>query len=244
MTAYGASFTATPTSNAVPQPLVLGSSYVALPCTTPSTKVAFTPPKTPELVLNGNAQTLDAAALFPILNVDPTTYTSALDAWGLLFRCGAGLSARFGNVRSAVSLTGMAIALTPGQLYTLFIVGAAQATDRYTLWQAAAPSSLVTAPELALPDSALIITLGAGSLVSFSSMPSAEVLLELGALEAILDRPLAADGSRIPLNGAAIVRRTRDASGITIAAASTLTPNLPSSIALVAENALIPVFFT
>jgi hypothetical protein len=242
-TLYGQILNATP--NAAPEPvlLTLGISFVAIPCTAPPATFTIGTALSLEVAVAGNAPFVEAATLFPILTASPGAFPDPDAAWGLSVAVGAGLTARFGTLTSPVPLGGAIFALTGASLFGVLLVGATSATDRYTLWESpASPSPLPpTWPDLAFPPAQVAIAIDAGALIGFNLTPTQETVEEFGQLTALLDRPVGADGSRIAISGVALVVRARTAGSIALEIASTLTSNPAEALALMAENALIPV---
>jgi hypothetical protein len=98
-----------------------------------------------------------------------------------------------------------------------------------------------TQPPLARPPSHVTLDLGPGALVSFSAAPDQEISIAAGTLNALLDRPVDSGGQRIALQEPALSIRVHTATSITVDIGSVLTPTAKTSLALMAENALIPV---
>ena len=98
-----------------------------------------------------------------------------------------------------------------------------------------------TQPPLARPPSQITLDLGPGALISFSAAPDQEISIAAGTLNALLDRPVDSGGQRIALQGPATFIRLHTATSITVDVGSVLTPAAKTSLALIAENALIPV---
>jgi len=240
---YGQTVNALPQAGASPVLLTLGLPYVALPCAVSPGTLGIASSASLELKLAGSAPLIEGAVLFPIVAATPGSFPTAADAWGLSLALGAGLTARFGTVTAPVPLGGAIVALTGAHLFGVLVVGAAIATDRYTLWVSPAPPSPLppTQPQLAFPPAQFTIALDTGTLIGFSLTPAQEIVEETGVLSALLDRPIWADGSRIAIAGIALALRVRTATEVALEIASALTPNPAASLALMAENALLPV---
>ncbi|MBV8067192.1 MAG: hypothetical protein JO113_04380, partial [Candidatus Eremiobacteraeota bacterium] len=250
-TIYGQTVNATPQAGAEPVLVTLGLPFVAVPCTVPPGTFTASSSASLELTVAGSAPLVEAGLLFPILDATPGAFPDPVDAWGLSLAVGGGLTARFGTLVAAVPLGGAIIALTGAQLLGVLVIGATGATDRYMLWVSPAPPNPPppTQPQLAFPPAQLTMSLGAGALldykltplVGFHLTPAQEMIEELGLLSAFLDRPIAADGSRIAIGGLALAVRARTATRVLLEIASALTPDPSAMLALMAENAFVPV---
>lgn len=242
-TLYGQTVNATPQTGATAVLVTLGVPYLALPCTVPHETFTIGSSASLELTVAGSAPLTQAGVLFPIVTATPGAFPATVSGWGLSIALGPGMTARFGSLSSPVPLGGAVFALTDAQLFGVLSVGATSATDRYTLWESPAPPSPLppTQPQLAFPPAQVTIAITNGVLVGFSLNPTQETIAELGILSALLDRPIASDGSRFTIAGIALAVRARTASEITLQIASALPPNPSASLALMAENALIPV---
>jgi len=241
-TLYGQTVTLEP-EVAAPLEVDFTTPHVALPCKVDQTKFTVGLSKSTDFRVFGTAPIVSGGVEFPIIDAAPNALPDPADAWGIIVVTGAGLSARFGTQTKAQPLAGASFALTPARLVGLVATGAARIHQRYALWKTPPPPSPLppTRPPLALPESEIIFDSAGGSLVAFSSTPTQELVLVPGVLDARVDRPVGADGVRIALQGPALLSRSHTATAVTIDVLSTLTPLAPSSIALIARNALIPV---
>jgi hypothetical protein len=241
-TVYGQTITLTPAAGPTPVDLNLTAPYVAIPCIFPQTEFTVSTSTSPEIVLAGTAPILGASVVFPIYNEAPASLPQPSDAWGIAIETGPGLSATIAPLTAALALAGALFVLTPERLIGLLANGANRARGSYLLWPAAAsPPSLPPArPQLALPQSQITLDFAQHALVAFSADPNQEITMASCALTAILDRPLDGSGQRLPLAGPAVVIRSHTASSIWVEVGSTLTRRA-TSLALIAENALVPV---
>jgi hypothetical protein len=241
-TIYGQTVKLISASSPIPRDLEFTTPHVAIPCLTALTTFTVSKSTSPEIVLAGAAPILGASVVFPIYNGAPASLPPPADAWGIAIATGPGLSATLAPLTAALTLAAAAFALTPVRLVGLVTNGANRARETYLLWPPApAPSPLPPAqPPLALPQSQITLDLASGALVAFSADPTQELTIAAGALTAILDRPLDASGQRLPLAGPALLTRIHTASSIVVEVGSTLTQGV-TSLALIAENALVPV---
>jgi hypothetical protein len=241
-TIYGQTVKLISASSPIPRDLEFTTPHVAIPCLTALTTFTVSKSMSPEIVLAGAAPILGASVVFPVYNGAPASLPPPADAWGIAIATGPGLSATLAPLTAALTLAAAAFALTPVRLVGLVTNGANRARETYLLWPPApAPSPLPPAqPPLALPQSQITLDLAPGALVAFSADPTQELTIAAGALTAILDRPLDASGQRLPLAGPALLTRIHTASSIVVEVGSTLTQGA-TSLALIAENALVPV---
>jgi hypothetical protein len=245
-TIYGQTVTLAPVSAPATR-VELPTPFAAVPCT-PS-PAAFTPTGSvsTEFGVSGSASVVTGGVLFPIVTLGsavPSALPDPADAWGVAVGLTAGLQVRLGSVPAPVRLAGAVLALTPARLVG-FAALQGRARKRYGLWTTPPPLPIVKAratfPDVALPQPEVTLDLPVGSGVGFNMTTTAEAVLAAGAIDAILDRPVAADGSPIALAGPALELRTLSSAGIAVAIGSPLSPDAVTSIALDAPNAIIPV---
>jgi hypothetical protein len=217
---------------------------VAIPCKIAQTVFTVANSTSPEVVMAGTAPIVGAGVVFPVLNAaTPGALPAPADAWGIVVATGPGLSATVTPLPGPLLLAGSSFALTPVRLVGLIANAAARARETYLLWAPTPPPSPLppTQPPLALPPPQIIFDVGPGGLVSFSADPNQEIRIAGGTLDAVLDRPLDGGGQRTPLAGPALLTRVHTAASITVDVGSPLGPLGNFMMALVAENAVIPV---
>jgi hypothetical protein len=241
-TIYGQNVTLKPAASPTPVDLNFTRPHVAIPCTVTQTKFTVSKSTSPEIVLAGAAPILGASVVFPIYDAAPASLPQPADAWGNAIATGPGLSATIAPLTAALPLAAAAFALTPVRLVGLVANGANRARETYLLWPSTPPPSPLppAQPQLALPQSQITLDIASGALVAFSADPTQELTIAAGALTAILERPLDARGQRLPLAGPALLTRIHTAGSIIVDVGSTLTQGA-TSLALIAENALVPV---
>jgi hypothetical protein len=243
-TFYGQSLSLTPAPSPTPVELNFTTAHVAIPCNVAQTTFTVARSASPEVVMAGNAPIVGSGVVFPILNAaSPRALPEPGDAWGIVVVTGAGLAATIAPLTAPLALASASFALTPVRLVGLVANGAARARESYLLWVSPPPPSPAppTQPTLALPPSQIALDLSPGAPISFSAAPDQEITIALGTLGALVDRPVDAGGHRIVLQGPALSVRIHTAASITVEVGSNLTPTAPTSLALIAENALIPV---
>ena len=241
-TIYGQTVTLMPAASPTPVDLVIGTPHVAVPCITAQTTFTVSTSTSPEIVMAGTAPILGVSVVFPIYDAAPASLPQPADAWGIAIGVGPGLSVTIAPLTEPLALAGAVFALTPAHLLGLVLNGANRARETYLLWPSTAPPSPLppARPQLALPQSQITLDLAPLALVAFSADPTEEMTIALGTLTAILDQPLDANGQRLPLAGPALATRIHGATSVIVEVGSTLTPGT-TSLALVGENALVPV---
>jgi hypothetical protein len=241
---YGQALSLSPAPSPVLAELDFTTPHVAIGCNCAQATFTVAQSTSPEVVLAGQAPIVGAGVVFPVLAAaTPLALPAPGDAWGIVVVTGAGLRAKITPLTAPLALAGASFALTPVRLVGLVANGAARARESYLLWASPPPPSPLppTQPTLARPPSQITLDLGPGALVAFSAAPDQEITIAAGALDAVLDRPLDASGQRIALQGPALFTRVHTAAAITVDVGSVLTPTAPTSLALIAENALIPI---
>jgi hypothetical protein len=243
-TIYGQALALTPAASPTVAELNFTTPHVAISCDCTQSTFTVAQSSSPEIVMAGKAPIVGTGVVFPILNATtPNALPAPDDAWGIVVVTGGGLSATIAPLTVPLSLGGASFALTPARLVGLVANGAGRAQESYLLWAAPAQPSPVptTQPPLARPASQVTLNLGPGALIAYSAAPDQEISTAAGTLNALLDRPVDSGGQRIALQGPALCVRTRTATSITVDVGSGLTPTAKTSLALMAENALIPV---
>jgi hypothetical protein len=193
---------------------------------------AFKTVKSTLFVPGGTAKTSGAGWTLPIATATIATLGEAAGAGSLLLELADGAHAT-ASPTGTMTVGGWAISIDPGQLFVLIGAVATAVKTTYKLWPATPPATLA---------SAVAFTSLAGVIASFLATPGREVLSVGGSATAFLDRPLAADGGRLPIGGNAVLTQTVTASATSLSILGTAAnaQALPSfSIAL--ENALIGV---
>jgi hypothetical protein len=243
-TLYGQSLSLTPAPSPAPVKLDFTTPHVAIPCACAEKTFTVARSGSPEVVMAGKAPIVGSGVVFPILAAaSPGALPAPGDAWGIVVVTGAGLAATVAPLTARLALAGASFALTPVRLVGLVANGPARARESYLLWVSPTPPSPAppTQPPLALPAAQIALDLGPGALISFSAAPDQEITIAAGTLDALVDCPVDAGGRRIPLQGPALFTRIHTAASITVDVGSPLSPAAKTSLALIAENALIPV---
>lgn len=244
---YGQTVTLAPKPGAAVTALDLPAPFAAIACTPAPGTFAAASSASSEFAVSGSGPLLSGGVLFPVVELGsatPSTLPEPAEAWSAALGVGPGLRAQLGNVAAPVRLAGAVLALTPARLVGLVALQG-RVTQRYDLWTTHPPALLplhaVAVPDLPRPQPLVTLDLPPGTAVGFSATPTAETVLAACTIDAVVDQPVAADGSRIALHGPALELRTLTATGIAIDIGSPLTPKAVTSMALDTPNALIPV---
>jgi len=238
--AYGQELEFVPAANA-PAGMsdeISATAIVLCDCDTPEFTASVS--QSTEFALSGSAPVQNAAVMFPISAAAPEDLPEPVKAWGMVAVLGAGLEARFGALGAPIPTAGALIEITPTALRVLVEPAAALVADRHPLWAPPPEPQPSTNPDLALPPSLLTIEIPRKRLIELTASVGLEIVTLRADIAALLDRPLAADGTQIPLRGSADILFALNASGRTVTLLAELDdPN--RSLALVGENAVIPV---
>jgi hypothetical protein len=245
-TVYTQTVTLAPTPGA-PTLLELPTPFAAIPCTPgPATFTAAGSAST-EFGVSGTAAVATGAVLFPIMTLGsatPATLPDPVEAWAVAVGLTAGLEVQLAGVPAPVRLAGAILALTPTRLVGLTALQG-RAKQRYGLWTTTPPPPIIhsraTFPDVSLPQPLVTLEYPIGAAIGFTATPTTETVLGRGVVDAVVDRPVAADGSRIALHGPALQLRTLTSTGVAIGIGSPLSPKAATSIALDTPNAFIPV---
>ena len=181
---------------------------------------------------SGMAKLSGAGWTLPVAVTTIGALGDASGAGSLLLELDDGAHAK-AAVTGDVAVRGWAIGVDPAQLFVLIGGVAAGSVTNYALWPLAAPSKLhATATWLTPP----------GILASFLATPGREIFSLAGGANAILDRPLAADGDALPIAAPALSMQTVTAAGQrTILLGNAPVSPKPPNFAIALENALIGV---
>ncbi|MEA2155182.1 MAG: hypothetical protein QOE11_1322 [Solirubrobacteraceae bacterium] len=214
---------------------------VVVPCDAVSGAITVSSSRSGQFELSGTAPVTRGGAIFPISDAAPEDLPQPRRAWGLAAFPEPGLSARYGTSPSSTRLVTTLVALTADALVVDAETATARGPERYGLWEADSPATaLPTQPKLPRTASLVSFEQPAGDLVRFTATAVSDSLLCRGIVDAVLDRPVMADGARLDLRHRGIVVRTLDKDGTSIDIHADLGGS-DAQFALVAENALIPV---
>jgi hypothetical protein len=196
--------------------------------------------------VSGSAPVSTGGILFPIVplgSAPPSTLPDPVDGWAVAVGLSAGLHVQLARLPAPVRIAASVLALTPARLLCLATLQG-PGRQRYGLWTTPPPPAVgaqAPLPDVALPQPELTVELPVGATVGLSATPTAETVMCRGVVDAVIDRPVAADGRRIALVGPALELRTLSTGGVAIEVGSPLSPKAATSIALDTPNAIIPV---
>ena len=168
----------------------------------------------------------------PIATTPLTAVGEAAGAGVLLLQLGAGASLQCEAHPAKTSVAPWQILLAPGFIFAIVPGGGPDFTTSYDLWQERKPSTR---------RSSVAFTSVKGALISFLAEPGLEILSALGIAAAHLDRPLAADGSRIPMIGGALLQIGVTATNKVVLLLAVEPQALETDFPIALENALIGV---
>ena len=127
----------------------------------------------------------------PVAVATPTTLGAAAGAGTVVVQTRPGLTGTWQGIGGAqVPIRGLLLQGGPGQLLAIAFVEARNTVQSFTLWNEAAAGRSATVE----------IDYRKAFLLTFFAAPGVEVLLAAGSAVAHLDRPLRADGSRLPFH--------------------------------------------
>ncbi|HET7487728.1 MAG TPA: hypothetical protein VFJ85_07345 [Acidimicrobiales bacterium] len=237
-TVYGAPVSVT---GAAPKAAVVdaGLAYLAFAGEVSVTDLAPATMLSTDIRPGGTAAVAAGGWALPVATATPASLAAPAGAGALFVRLGAGWTAAFAPVPSPLLLDDTTLVLRPGSIVVAGHTGARTQTTRLPLWVAAEPVAGVVPPPPAR-DSELVLAIGPGSLVFLELTPDREAATVACAALANLDRPLAADGSRLPLEyerGFASFARTAAGRSATVVATAPGGGVRPRTIAL--ANALV-----
>jgi hypothetical protein len=242
-TVYGTNFSVKRSSSA-PRIVSVGINYLTFPCLASLTHFQFLSVLSTDVMPSGQAAISHAGWALPILNVPPGQLGAASSAGGLVVELGGGAGLKFGSLVSPALLAGLVLALEPGGILLSATNGARDLADRLMLWEPAPPPVEVV-PAPAQRASEIDVTVLRGTNLFGLVSTQFEALIASGKARINADRPLAADGSRLPLAfaQAQIIYVHAAASGVSATlSVPDYPPNtpLPQSV-IVLENALLKV---
>jgi len=189
--------------------------------------------------LAGSAPTAEAAWALPVAVTTPAQLGAASGCGFLILLLGTGLKAQWDGMNGATALSAVALQGAAGVLAVLgATTGPRGACGTFKLWaNAPSPSTASSTIDFALPNSTLVYFT---SIDSYDSVTQTEMVLCGGELSAHIDRPVAADGSRLgpDMPGLLILYATASRNGV-ILLGEPAPDSLQTPIALALKNALM-----
>jgi hypothetical protein len=241
-TVYGTSFTLTRTA-AKPHVVTAGLRYVVFPCAASITSFPFATVASTDVIPSGTAAVAEAGWALPISTATAAHLGAASSAGSALLHLGAGISLQFGSLPNPLPLGTTTIVLAPGTIVLAATNAVRTLRIALALWDHVVPPAGVE-PAASQFGSELDVTVKTGAAILADITPATELVEVSGSAVANVDRPLSADGQRIPLAfGTALLAFVHLANGKFVIAEMTAAPLgktvVQQTIAL--ENALVRV---
>jgi hypothetical protein len=193
---------------------------------------AFNTVKSSSFVPSGTAKLSGAGWALPIAATTIGALGDASGAGSLVLGLTEGAQAA-SQPTGTVTVGIWEILIDPAQLFILIFGQTAVSATSYTLW----PNGTTGGPP-----SSVSFACPAGVTASFLATPGQEVLTVDGTATAFLDRPLAADGGRLPITGTAVLNQDVTAAATRVAILGTApSPATLGDFSVALENALIGI---
>jgi hypothetical protein len=195
-TLYGSSLTLQ--RNAVPpRAVTAGLRYILFPCDVSLTTFAFATVQSADVVPSGSAPVATGGWALPITTASAAQLGAANSAGAALLELGVGAALQFGSQPAPASLGSVTLLLAPGTIVLSATNAARTLHIALALWShEASPAGVV--PAASSHGSELDFTVAGGRTIYAAISPASELVVALGSAKANVDRPLAADGRRIP----------------------------------------------
>jgi hypothetical protein len=235
-TLYGTSFTLT-RNGAKPRVTTYGTPHVLIPCTVSIPNFAISTCASTDFVVKGSASVKAGGWALPIATSPPADLGVSDGAGVLALELGPGIAASFGSLPTPTPLADITFVLNS---ITILSHTQRELHERFPLWGPPPAGKQKAVPEPIRRISDLDVTYLRGALITTTIAPGRENVTIEAQGSANLDRPLAADGSRLPLDyTAGFAGYIHDASGRRALLALTTPPPDARPRVLVLENALI-----
>jgi hypothetical protein len=209
-----------------------GNTWLLIPCASNAPTFTFATVKSTLFIPSGTAPIAAAGWVLPIAAVPIASVGEAAGAGALLLGLGAGASLTCEARPTSAAIGAWQLLLSPGTIFVLLSSGGPLLTVSYELWPEQPPSTR---------NSSVAFTTGNNFLMSWLATPGLEILSALGLAAAHLDRPLAADGSRFPMSGLALLQIGLSSAGKSVFVLALEIPALEKQVALALTNALVGV---
>lgn len=235
-TLYGTNFTLTRNA-AKPRVTTYGTPHLLAPCSVSISNFAVGTCASTDFVVKGSAPIKAGGWALQIATAPPADLGVPDGAGALALELGPGITASFGSPATLVPLADITFLLNS---ITIISHTQRQLHERLLLWGPPPPGSRKAVPEPIRRVSELDVTYPGGALITTTIAPGRETVVMEAQGSANLDRPLAADGSRLPLDyTAGLVAYIHDTAGKRAAVALTTPPPAARPHVLALENALI-----
>jgi hypothetical protein len=193
---------------------------------------SFNSVKSAAFVPSGTARLASAGWSLPIAATTIDALGEASGAGSLLLALADGAQAT-SKPTGTVTVLGWEILIDPARLFILIGGQTTAFAASYTLWPNAAAGG---------PPSSVSFACPAGVLASFQATPGQEILTVGGTASAYLDRPLAADGGKLPVAGNAILNQSVTAAATRLSIiGGAAAPATLGDFSVALENALIGI---
>jgi hypothetical protein len=238
-TVYGTGFTLTRDA-AGPHLRSFDLSYLVLPCSASIATFAIASCLSSDFIVSGDAPVTAGGWVLPVTTAAPAGLGEASGAGLLLLQMGAGIKSRFANFAAPVAVADLALIAEPAKLIVVAHTGPRLLRDRLLLWGPAPADMALAVPEPIRRVSEIDIACAPGALVYAVITPGSETVIIACSGAANLDRPLAVDGSRLPLAyTAGFAGFVDDAGGKRVVLVLQTPPQTERGRVLALENALL-----
>jgi len=209
------------------------SRSIVIPMTASRDRFDFVAVRSNTMKLDGGAPIARSGWGLLTIITTPDTLGDALGAGFMWLDLTGALRARWTGLSTRALVPHSALGLAPGSIALWGELVAADVTHHLRLWDEPASSPL--------RQSSVDITSVAGSTLFYLTQPDSEAVVFMGEVVAHFDRPLEADGGRLPIAmplGWLVITELPDATTVSVLALDSASLSAPH-IAFALENALI-----
>jgi len=235
---YGNDLTVGPTGGQ-PMAVDIGGPAVIVGGDSPAAEIGVASCLSTDFTVSGAAPVGPAGWCLRVVDVPAAELGHPAGAGGLGIKLDAGWSARFGTASGPTPLADVAFLAEPGSLTVFGHTAARTRRERFRLWDAPPASDAVPAPPARPSD--LEVTSPPGTPVLAVITPGRERVVTFGSGAANLDRPVAAEGTRLPLAYRSTVAAFVDDASGRRAVVVGRAPESGPERAIALENALVGV---
>jgi hypothetical protein len=225
---------------AKPHVSTYGAPYILVPCNVSLASFAVSTCASSDFVTSGAAAVKTGGWALAIANTPAAGLGVPDGAGSLALELGPGIAAAFGSLAAPTPLPDIAFLLRPAAIAIFAHTGKRELHERLLLWGPPPAGAQTALPPPIRRVSELDLTYPRGTLVTAAIAPGSEIVTISCTVAANLDRPLAADGSRLPLAYAVgFARFIDDSAGKRALVAAQAPPQTERGHVLVLENALV-----
>jgi hypothetical protein len=213
LTAKGAAFTALDSASATAygtpcaftrnaaKPVIasVALSYVVLPCDLSISKFPVVQCRSSGFIVSGSAPVESGGWALPITSAAAGDLGPAAGADTLLLQLSTGISAQFGGLNGSEALTDATLVLQAGVIFIVAHNGKRETHDRFLLWGPRSPGTSTAVPPPIARASEIDLTYPRDGLILAFMVAGVETVIASCVVTANIDRPVAADGTRLPL---------------------------------------------